>query len=87
MHEQAVSASVAALKESGHTVIIIAHRAAILDLADTIIDVQSASADAGLSPADPHTPDMSDTSAEAGEPVEVVSACGNTTTKEKGGLQ
>lgn len=41
MNEQAVSASVEALKKAGHTVIVIAHRSAIMSLADTIIDVES----------------------------------------------
>lgn len=48
MNEQAVSASVEALKKAGHTVIIIAHRSAILSLADSIIDVESSTSDTEL---------------------------------------
>lgn len=43
--EEYVAASVQELKAAGHTVIIIAHRAAIAGLADTVIDVHSATRD------------------------------------------
>ena len=39
MSEQYVSQAVAALKERGHTVVVIAHRAAIVQQADCVIDV------------------------------------------------
>lgn len=51
MNEQAVSASVEALKKAGHTVIVIAHRSAILSLADNIIDVESSTSDTELAEA------------------------------------
>ena len=45
MNEKYVTRSVRALKQSGHTVVVIAHRHAILSEADTVIDV-AASMDA-----------------------------------------
>ncbi|MBR6459996.1 MAG: thiol reductant ABC exporter subunit CydD [Actinomycetaceae bacterium] len=48
MNEQAVSRGVEALKKAGHTVIVIAHRNAIMSLADTIIDVEASTIDSAI---------------------------------------
>lgn len=41
MSETYVTQSVEALRDAGHTVVVVAHRKAIMDLADTIIDVHA----------------------------------------------
>lgn len=41
MSEQAVSETVEALRAAGHTVLVIAHRTAILAIADTVVDVEA----------------------------------------------
>ncbi len=45
MSEQAVSATVRELRATGHTVVIVAHRTAILRVADTIVDVRAEAGD------------------------------------------
>lgn len=52
MSEQAVASAVQALREAGHTVLVIAHRTALFSLADSVIDVR-ASADESLLAAAP----------------------------------
>lgn len=47
MNEKYVTQSVKALKQAGHTVVVIAHRRAILSEADNVIDVV-ASADTSV---------------------------------------